>query len=417
MARTSSGPALLVRPRQQDRSVLTRANGLFRGYHVRAGLPDATAELVRDSGKPYLVDPETYIFTLDPKRLLDLKKEHQPPILRRGALALANGYGAPFRDVVGTRRLQLEDFANPVVARECVERVLTYQRSKLTMQLSLFDPYYEKYRLWDDPEPSPAESGRPPLVLVPPYFYFKDSIDAWLDLNVELGRHALAARREGDLVYPILLFPGKLLEHADIVDAVASRYLAEPFDGFLLWPNDFVEEREPEGRLKGLARLVEKLADAGRRVSKLYGGYLSALLSLRGLRGFSCGLGYGNKKNAFAYGGGGGGRKVAQRFYIQGLHQAFEFDQATSILDGCADLRCSCPVCQDVYGTRMDHFSQMLGGGQCELHFLHARRDELRDVGHADAHQLASDLRRSAARFDQAGLDVGFLDAWARLVA
>lgn len=52
MARTSSGPALLVRPRVQDRTVLTRANGLFQGYHVRAGLPDTTAELVRDSGKP-----------------------------------------------------------------------------------------------------------------------------------------------------------------------------------------------------------------------------------------------------------------------------------------------------------------------------------------------------------------------------
>jgi hypothetical protein len=395
--------------------VLTRANGLFQGYHVRAGLPDTTAELVRDSGKPYLVDPETYIFTLDPKRLLDPKNEQ--PVVRRGALTLATGYGAPFRDVAGKRRLQLDDFSDEVTARDCVERVLAYQRSKLTMQFSLFDPYYEKYRLWDDPEPSPAEGRRPPLVLVPPYFYFKDSADAWLDLNVELGRHALVARREGDLVYPILLFPGKLLEHTNIVNAVADRYLAEPFDGFLLWPNDFVEEREPESRLKGLARLIEKMADSGRRVSKLYGGYLSALLSLRGLRGFSCGLGYGNKKNAFTYGGGGGGRKMAQRFYVPGLHQAFEFDRATSILDACPDLRCSCPVCQDVYGSRMDHFSQMLGGGHCELHFLHARRDELRDVGQADAQQLASDLRRSAALFDQAGLDVGFLDAWARLVA
>jgi hypothetical protein len=183
-----------------------------------------------------------------------------------------------------------------------------------------------------------------------------------------------------------------------------------------LWPNDFVEEAQPLGQLQGLARLLSMLADGGRRVSKLYGGYLSALLASRGLRGFSCGLGYGASKNAFAYGGGGGA--PAQKFYIPRLHRSVRFEEAERMIEASPSLRCTCVVCADVYGRRPGNFAQMRNEGRCELHFLHARRTELQQLGDASLNDLTKQLERTASEFDRSALvRAGFMRDWASVLA
>ncbi len=145
----SHGPAMLLRPRGQDSQVLMRGNRLFQGYHVRAALPGSITSVVRESGKSWLVDPETYVFAQAHRRLLDFKKD--PPVVRSSAAALACAYGAPFSSIVGRRSLSPEDFAKEGFAREAVERVLCHQRAKFAGQLGLaLDPYYEKYGIWDD---------------------------------------------------------------------------------------------------------------------------------------------------------------------------------------------------------------------------------------------------------------------------
>lgn len=404
-----NSPALLLRPMSQDRRLLKDAKEVFRGFHVSANLSGSLTAFVRESGKPTVVDPQTYLFTLRPERLFDRKTNRV-----KGSIAtMAGHYGPPFRDAVGARSLTPMDFANAAAARTCVENVLSYQRAKFSGQMGLaFDATFDKYNLWGREEASAA----PPQVLLPPYFYIRGSSDPWLTTNLALARHALEARRKGEMIYPVLLFSTKILSDPAAIDAIARAYLAEAFDGILLWPNDFVEEKQPRDQLQGLVRMLSVFADAGRRVTKLYGGYLSALLVSRGLRGFSCGLGYGASKNAFAVGGGGG--KPVPRFYIPRLHCSVRFDEAEQILRMNSSLRCRCPVCAHLYGAQMDRFTRMQEGGGSELHFLHARQAELQEIGRTGSAELSRELKATSSEFERsASVRASFLRDWSSLLA
>lgn len=240
----------------------------------------------------------------------------------------------------------------------------------------------------------------------------------WRTLLPELSQERLEVevRLSSEPIYPVLLFSTKILSDTSAVESVTRAYLAEPFDGVFLWPNDFVEEAQPLAQLQGLARLLSLLADGGRRVSKLYGGYLSALLANRGLRGFSCGLGYGASKNAFAYGGGGG--KPVQKFYIPRLHRSVRFEEAEQMLQVNESLRCSCVVCAEAHGGRIDHFANMREQGRCERHFLHARQAELQQLGDASVEDLAKVLQATSFEFERSGfVRAGFLRDWASVLA
>lgn len=165
-------------------------------------------------------------------------------------------------------------------------------------------------------------------------------------------------------------------------------------------------------RLKGLARMIEDLADSGQRVSKLYGGYFTALLGRNGLRGFSCGLGYGTSKKAFAY----GGMPPEPRYYIPQLHRAFPFDEARAILRAKPDLMCQCTICKDVLGRKVDHFDQMLEEGRSEYHFLTTRAAELHQIVQATPAEIADELRGAYARFPGSPSQAEYLQSWAQFL-
>lgn len=402
-------PVLLLRPRAEDRPLLTRANGLFRGYHLGANQSELLTEIVRGYGRPFLVDPQTYIFSLPPSRHIDTEKNS----LRRTSATLSGAYGEPFYSSVGVRKLFPEDFADPRVAGESVARVLSYQRNKSLGQMGLpLEPYYDKYRLWDD---EPGGAGLMPQVLIPPYFYFKGPADPWLSVNLAAARVALELKRGQERVYPVLLFSERLLDSPAAVDAIASAFLADPYDGYLLWPNRFDEARQSPDRLRVLATLVSRLASSGRRVSKLYGGYWSVLMGSRGLGGLSCGLGYWSHRNAFGYGGRNG--KTLKHFYIPSLHMAVPLGDAFKMLEAEPRLRCTCPVCSDTYGRRAELFGNMKAPGRCEAHFLNARRQEVRLVAETGTRGAIQELSEARRRLRSSPVATDFLDAWVTSLA
>jgi hypothetical protein len=386
-------------------------SGLFQGYHVRVQLPGTITSVIRESRKPWLVDPETYVFAQAHRRLLDVQKD--PPVVRKSIAELVLAYGAPFSDAAGRRSLTPSDFSSEVVARRAVSQVLEYQRAKFRGQLGLFpEPYYDKYSIWD--EDDAQDAARPPQrVLVPPYFFVKSLDDPWLAVNVALLRHAIDLRKKGELIYPILLFRSQLLSVPGVVAGIVRRYQAEKADGYLLWPDNFKEELQTPESLKGLSRLVQDLSDSGQRVTKLYGGFFTALLGRNGLRGFSCGLGYGASKSAFAYGGG----PPVPRYYIPRLHRAFEFEQARGLLQANSALFCGCNICKDVFGRNLKHFDQMLQRGRSEYHFLTTRDAELRQISEASAKDIATELRASHAAFPGSAAGGEYLESWAGLLS
>lgn len=404
-----AAPSLLLRPRAEDTKLLGRANGLFGGYHLGANQSAGLTDLVRGYGKPVLVDPQTHIFSVPPSRHYDAESGR----LRRTSDQLSQAYGEPYCTTVGSRRLGVDDFADETVAMASVTRVLTYQRNKSLGQLGLpLDPYYSKYRLWDE---DVGGAGLLPQVLVPPYFYVRGAEDPWLHVNLSAAEMAEAMKRGQERVYPVLLFAESLLDDPAELSGIADVYLRLKCDGYLLWPNRFDEARQSPDRLRALAALVSRLADSGRPVSKLYGGYWSVLLGSRGLAGVSCGLGYWSSRNAFSYGGRGGSPQ--KNFYIPDLHVSVPFEDAYKMVEAEPRLRCKCPVCVAAYGGRMERFSEMRASGKCEAHFLYARRQEMERLEAGDEKEARRELTATRERLRSSPVSTAYFDAWLSALA
>lgn len=414
-AADGQGPLILLRPQNKDKRVLQQADGLYHGLHVSASLPGFMTDFVRELGKPFIVDPATYIFMLRPKRVLDPKKGGTRP----GVARLAEKYGSPFQDAVGKRSLTAADFPEGAAATdESVRRVLQYQKAKFSGQLTLaLDPYYEKYTLDGAvPQPGAAPPLNSPYFLVPPYFPFRRVGDPWYALSLRLADRALALKEEGDRIAPTLLLAGEVLEDQAQVAQIVSHYGGRSFDGTLLWVNDFREEWESKARLKGLVALVQGLAAKGRPVFKLFGGYFSVLLFAKGLSGFSCGLGYGSSKNAYAYGAGGG--KSNPKFYVPRLHRSLELGDAERLLRAYPDLRCACKVCRNVYAADMNRFSEMVQSGRCQSHFLNARRAETKAFLADGLERCLRGIRPTIEAYkDNLLVDVKPLQVWSEVLS
>lgn len=415
MTTNEQGPVLLIRPSNKDKRVIARAAELFQGFHLPASAPPYLATLVRESNKPHVIDPQAYLFRLSPKQLIDPKKER----VRPGITALAKRYGPPFEDVAGVRKLDPDDFADEGVCQAVAERVAGFQRRKCRAgQLALdLDPYYEKYKLWDESDPVP-KAVDDPVVLVPPFFYFTSPDDPWLEINLKLARGALQARGAGERVVPALLFRAGLLTNRDAITKIVRRWASEPFDGYLIWPNNFIEEKAGSKSLSGLMHLVGELAATGRPVDKLFGGFFSALLWSRGLRGFSSGLGTASSRNAFAFGGAGPRKTAVHRYYIPGLHRSYGLEDANAILNDNPRLRCGCEVCREAYGRSFKHFGAMAEKGMCQTHFLLARSAEIQHLSNGGAADVVGDMRTTLREMERRGeTGYGFLGAWASLAS
>ena len=300
---------------------------------------------------------------------------------------------------------------------EIAQNVLDYQRSRFLGQPRLFNVYYDKYALWDDEEiPEPLASSMVPAVLIPPYFYFTRAGDPWYEVSLEFATKSLGLRQPGESVWPVLLIPPRSIANSDEIAIIMRDYGSGGFDGIFIWINNFSEERDHSiKKHEGLASLVSQLASAGKPVFKLFGGYFSALLYPLGLLGFSCGLGYGSSKNAFAYGRGGG--PVQPNYYIPRLHRALPLNSAEELLRAYPSLRCSCGACVETFGTDMDRFGQMRKHGLCQSHFLNVRHQELKRISDHTPEELLAELEDTIPELSSDGaLDVGHLDVWNRVL-
>lgn len=416
MLRSSSQhPVMLIRPRNTDKRVLEQALGHYYGLHVAAALPDFMTRFVRDLGKPVIIDPMAYVFALRPKQLLRPNNR----TLRLSLKTLSAEYGPLIEAYAGTRALTPTDLLGDLnKLKTFTVKVLDYQRKKLHGQLSLINPYYDKYNLWETQEGERIEiaaSVASPEVLIPPYFSFKEPGDGWYTTTLECAKEALSIREPGQPVFPTLLFTSDLLESTNLIDRIAGDFGQQGFDGFFIWLNDFKEDAEGINRIKGLVRLVKKLSQGGRPVYKLYGGYLSVLFFAYGLKGFSCGLGYGMSKNVYAFGT--GGRQPSPKFYIPALHRSLELGDAERLLRAYPNLRCSCKICKTTYGEDINCFADMRSRGLCEAHFLNARRLELKDIAEKGINHCVGTLKETVAEFKSNLLvDVSALETWMRVI-
>lgn len=106
----SKRPLMFIRPRSADKIILEEALGLYQGLHVSATSPQFMTDFVRELGKPFIIDPMVYIFSLRPKQLLDKKKGTIKPSIN----TLGCQYGSLYQQSAGKRSIIPTDFSTPL---------------------------------------------------------------------------------------------------------------------------------------------------------------------------------------------------------------------------------------------------------------------------------------------------------------
>lgn len=405
---------IFLRLQLAEKKVLVAGSnlGVYHGLHVSALLPTSVDQLVRDLGKPFVLDPMSYIFALPRRSLLGETQEGLKPSIR----ALSERHAPSIGEIVARRSLEPSDLIDaPSLVTEIAQNVLDYQRTRFLGQPRLFNVYYEKYALWEDDElQEPVPSSMVPVVLIPPYFYFNQVGDPWYQVSLHFAEKSLELRQPGESIWPVLLIPSRCLANSNEMVRIVGDYGSRGFDGIFVWINDFSEEREHSiDKHEGLVWFVSQLGLAGKPVFKLFGGYFSVLLYPLGLLGFSCGLGYGSSKNAFAYGKGRG--PVQPNYYIPRLHRAVSLKSAEQLLRSYPSLRCSCKICVGTFGTDMDRFAQMRKHGLCQSHFLNVRHQELKKITERGLERVSAELEDTMAEFSSTRMvDIGHLEVWNR---
>lgn len=390
-------PSLFLRPRQTDRKVLESVNtiGCYDGIHLGTNMPPFIVRLVNQLGKNAFNDPVTYLFALPAKKLINENGKVKPSIKRLG-----EKYGPLISKIVGKRALRPDDILKSkknIIS--FVKHVTDLQVEQFEGQQFLLNPYYDKYSKWASSEAVALNipSNHVPNVVIPPYFFFTTHGDDWYQASIECAKSSLSLSNKP--IYPTLLFSRKLLLDELAIHRVIDDFTNLKVEGYFIWPNDFNEEDELKDSLIGLIKLVKGLSKTGRTVFKLYGSYFSLLLYAYGLKGFSCGLGYGISKNAFAYTSRGGG-VFEPKYYIPRLHRSLELEDAERLLRAYPTLRCGCQICTSIYGNNMDGFMRMRENGHCELHFLKNRYSEINLLAKKGVAGALDTLRETLKEFE-----------------
>jgi len=397
---------------------------LFTGVLVGANLlestPGATVSFalnVLRKQKSFAIDPMTYTFGMDldyiKSETIDRTKSKRTTkfSLKRSFVKLAEEFGTPVSDAVEEdRAVTPDDFDDDTTERFC-ESIYTYQAERMRtyfeadVQLQDFSP--------DCPDPS---------FVFAPYFYIpypQADWREWRDLNVKLA--STFAELDGEIEkHGVICIDQKILDDHDRWLRICKTFIKTGLPAFWLWLSPLNEEKITDSRLQALAEGIDAFEDADRKLYNMHGGYLSALLSKRGLTGFSHGVGYGESKDVVPV---IGVIVPTVNYHYPPLHirtAIIDIESALSELgifdaDDFHAKVCDCTVCKGVIAGDLKNLRQfgdlILKVGnlkksqtpdsakKCRLHFILARRKEMDHVSELTAEELKEELKDIATEY------------------
>jgi hypothetical protein len=395
-------------------------SGVLVGANLLESTPGATVSFalnVLGKGKSFAIDPMTYTFGMDldyiKSETIDRTKGKKTTkfALKRSFAKLAEEYGSPVSDAVEEdREVTPKDFDDDTTGPFC-ESIYAYQVGRMRtyfnedVQLQEFSP--------ECPDPS---------LVFAPYFYIPyphAGWREWRDLNLKLAREF--AELDGEVEKNgVICIDYSVLDDAARWLRVCQKFIDTGLPSFWLWLSRLNEDKINESRLAALTEGIEAFGTAGRKVYNMHGGYLSALLSKRGLTGFSHGVGYGESKDVVPV---IGVVVPTVNYHYPPLHirtSIIDVERALSELeifdaDDFHTKVCDCTVCKGVLAgdlknlRQFGEFTLKVGrqresqtpdsAKKCRLHFLLARRKEIDHVAELTAADLKQELRDTGKEY------------------
>jgi hypothetical protein len=284
-----------------EKDYLLKTMGLFSGSIVGANLlestPGATVSLAWKfikENKAFLIDPMTYVFAIDLDYISSETKDRSnggtQKGLKRSFKRICEKLGGPYESLVLKSRKSITpaDLTKGSVIDEMCKAVLDYQTQRMR-EICEADPQLAEFS--DRAIPSATFS---------PYFYIpaENAIRSsqWEDVCLRVIER-FGTLKTSVPKYAVLCIDRRILKDRDRARNILGRVIESGCDACWLWINAFREDSIGEDEINNLDLLVRQAKARNFPIWNMHGGFLSCLLSKRGMEGFSHGIGYGESKD------------------------------------------------------------------------------------------------------------------------
>jgi hypothetical protein len=414
-----------------EKEYLVKTADLFSGVIVGANLlemtPGATVSLAwrfANLNRKFAIDPLTYVFALDQDYISTEKRNKNTGTttkeMKKSFQRLCTAFGGPFqrKALKQGESLVPTDFGTPKLIGDLAQCVLNYQLNRM------------KVICEDDPQLKEFADQAVPSFVFSPYFYIPGNNEAH---SVEWEKLCLdAIRAFGNLNSPVpkhgvICFARQVLKDRDRLLRILNEVMESRCEACWFWISNFKEEDITTNEMMNLDLLVKAASTRHFNLYNLHGGFLSALLSKHGLKGFSHSIGYGESKDVFPVSGGAlptvsyhypplhvksSVPDIERAFSSLGISSAAEFHESI----------CDCTICVGTLRGNLRNFRKfgelVLKFGntresqtaesakRCRFHFLLARKKELELINGSTVNELKSSIDATIAEYEQLPLSI-----------
>lgn len=389
--------------------------GVMAGAHMVAHIGRRFESGLARLGKPYFVDPHTYV-------LANARK------VGNGQMRGWNGSMVGRIDEAnGQRSLRTRLRRGPLVPRDFGVGGPAGRGSDLTVPLVKGTIGIQKgpnqsiteHMGGEGPSTGAGGSGGAPApeFTLAPYFYAPDTASEWFGVNERLLSEA-ARQKAG--VYGVLCLGQGVLGDGGAAGRIVEAY--SEAGGLLVWLSEFDDTRASTSKLEQYNLLIDALADTGKPIIALHAGHYAVMLSTRiAIRGVVRGLDMNGYKDAMGAGGPG-----QARYYLRQPHAHAPMEHAARALQLGRKMRCPCSPCKAALSAakqsghaRNELYGAMLGSmgkGKLKVHFMHAQKSEMDHVGansgDAAAMALGGLSESELGRLEEAGVPTEHVRRW-----
>ncbi len=335
MLETNQGPLTFLRfGIQRKKSFLRDVSRAYDGLVLPANVLlyqyRSTPSAVLMCGKPFFVDPMSYLFG-QPYEVFKQRVRQGEPKFKPSFQRLMQGHGLTPEDFLPYDYTALLRFlGRPGRNLEIfVENTLGFEWNKVWNTLrEAADLMTEEQRA------ALTEARFRPAVLIPPYFLHEPSTTRGRQATTELNRRILEfcqlERGRWPSLFPMVFLRKEHLQaryRREIIDI----YRRNDFQGYCVWVDEFDERLAKQDEISSLVELVGALSEGGKQVVMLYGGFFSLLLYYFGMTSVCHGLAYGEYRALGASAQQGSG-PAPIRYYVLELHCFLTLENALTPL-------------------------------------------------------------------------------------
>lgn len=420
----------------QEQDILLRASDFYDGLIVKANLvtsfPGATYSFLQKIEKDFFIDPITYIFGTKAEHL---NSEDATP--KDVYMELAGKYLGKFQDNLKSGQATDPYSLTKEEMAETTRNVIAFQKHAWDSVGGDGDIFQ---KLLDS-----ISKPMAPLFYVAPYFIVRENnVQESLRVNRSLLEEGLKLETNVAAIIPL---EKGILDDSTALAQVAAEYSKTDCSLFIFWIDSFDEIDVTPTRLINLISFIQTLKRKG-RVMNLFGGFLSAMLTKKGLDAFAHGLAYSEKRGFEPV----QGMMPTPMYYFLPFHQRYPVDKFIGQFSNIKvkefrEKICNCLICEKLLSGDPEPASAMADFLEIQkwisfkirsksgalmtrrkaiytkrshqlarYHYIFNKHKELALVKSDSFAQLLAKMQEDRAYFSPLGFDVSPIDKWTQIL-